>query len=382
MRCSIRTILFWICLLAECSALQAVDIYIAPLLSVSEDHLLTLSRDEQRFGELFYDAVLSTDKDHVLDIRLLHENDLIRNQSIKSVMDAGELCEKYNIDYLVYGFYKKTYQYIEAEIRIYERETKENKKVFYAKAEPGELSAIKDELAQKLVRYFYTLLGVDEASLQKPPAKSFGGIEIYGGTGYWTPMGEWFDLITGIVTVEAGVYIQPDDIIFYNPDWLVLFRYGFVVSYMLGLNKPDIEESYLHSLQLEFPARLCLLFLARHVAYAGVGVFYRHDFVYQVRLYGSPVWSNSGTLGVSGAGGYEYWCGEDKLYAFGAELKLDAAFYDHPVIRLALLFTFKYRLDFGPNAAAGGVKAADAGAGSSAAGNGGAGNGAGDQAAE
>jgi len=82
------------------------------------------------------------------------------------------------------------------------------------------------------------------------------------------------------------------------------------------------------------------------MAYTGVGVFYRHDFAYQVRLFGSPVWSNSGTIGASCAAGYEYWCGEHKLYAFGGELKLDVAFYEHPVARLALLFTFKYRLDF------------------------------------
>jgi len=353
MRGSMRTTVLLMFLLLQCSLLQAVDIYIAPLVAVSDDHLLKLSEDEKHFGELFYNEVLATDKDHILNIRLLHGNDLIQNQNIKSVMDARELCEKYNIDYLVYGFYKKTYQSIEAEIRIYERDTKENKKVFYAKAEPGELMAVKNELARKLVVYFYKLLGVDESSRQKPPTKSFGGIEICGGTGYWTPVGEWFELITGIVTAEAGVYIQPDDILIYNPDWLVLFRYGFVVSYMLGLNKPDIEEAYLHSLQLEFPVRLCMLFLSQHVAYAGIGFFYRHDFVYQVRLYGSPVWSNSGTLGISGAAGYEYWCGEDKRYAFGAELKLDAAFYDHPVVRLALLFTFKYRLDFEADGKAG-----------------------------
>jgi hypothetical protein len=345
MRCSIKKLL-WMLLLTQSCLLQAVEIYVAPFVTVSEDHLLELTREEKEFGGLFYRAVLSFDEEHLLTVRQLRESDLIKGREVTSLLAAGELCEKYNIDYLVYGFYKKTYQYSEAEIRVYERETKENKKVFYAKAEHGEIYIMKDELARKLVVYFYDLLGVDEKERQKIPTKAFGGIEIYSGLGYWTPTGDWFGLVTGIASAEIGVFIQPDDIIFYDPDWLMLFRYGLTAGYMLGLNKPDVEDAYLHSMQLELPVRLCVLFLQQHMAYAGVGLFYRHDFVYQIRLFGSPVWSNSGTLGVSCAAGYEYWCGENKLYAFGGELKLDAAFYENTVVRLALLFTFKYRLDF------------------------------------
>jgi hypothetical protein len=345
MRCSIKRLL-WVLLLVQSCLLQAVEIYVAPFVTASEDHLLELTREEKEFGGLFYRAVLSFDEEHFLTVRQLRESDLIKGREVTSLLAAGELCEKYNIDYLVYGFYKKTYQYSEAEIRVYERETKENKKVFYAKAEHGEINIMKDDLARKLVVYFYDLLGVDERERRKIPTKAFGGIEIYGGLGYWTPTGDWFGLVTGIAAAEVGVFIQPDDIILYDPDWLVLFRYGFTASYMLGLNKPDVEDAYLHSMQLDIPVRLCVLFLQQHMAYAGIGLFYRHDFVYQIRLFGSPVWSNSGTLGASSAVGYEYWCGESKLYAFGGELKLDAAFYEHPVVRLALLFTFKYRLDF------------------------------------
>jgi len=355
MRCNMKKILM-LCFLTLSSFLQAVEIYIAPFVMVSEDHLLEITKEEKGLDKLFYQSVLSTDEEHLLDIRLLLKTDLIKNREIKSILNAGELCEKYNIDFLVYGFYKKTYQYCEAEIRVFELSTKENRKVFYSKAEYGEIIMMKDELAGKLVSYFYDLLGVDEQARKKIPTKSFGGIELYGSTGYWTPAAGWFEIVSGIATAEAGVFIQPDDILFYNPDWLMLFRYGFTVGYLLGLNKPDIEDSSLHSVQLELPLRLCVLFLSRHMINTGISVFYRHDFVYQIRLFGTPVWSNSGTLGISGVLGYEYWCGDVKRYAFGGLLKLDLAFYKHPETRFRFLFTYQYRLDFGGNGKSANIK--------------------------
>jgi hypothetical protein len=324
------------------SMLCGIEIYLAPPVSVSDDYLLELSEQEKRFGDFFYHAVLKADEEHLLTIRRL---ETITEARVRSRLDASEICEEYDIDYLVYGFYKKSYEFGETEIRIYDRELKKVRKVFYGKAETPDREEMKTAVAERLVNYMYTIMGINKSEKHTLPTRTFGGIEAAGGIGYWTPTGSWFGIMTGIGKVEVNLLIQPPDILYYTIDWMLLLRYGYGMEYMFAVNKPDIEEVYLHRIQTGVPVEICILFLKQHMGYVGAVIFYRHDFVYQVRLFGSPTWSNSGTFGTSLIGGYEYWCGEEKRYAYGAELKASFDFYRHPSFEVGIGFHFRYRWD-------------------------------------
>jgi hypothetical protein len=347
MKCKIKNFLFVLFFFFHSYLLFSIEIYLAPLVTVTEDFTLQLTEKEQNFGELFYTTVMDLDPDQLLNIGLVKKNELIKDREIKSALDAQELCEIYKIDFLIYGFYKKSYKFIDAEIRIYDRERKEHRKIFYAKAEPDEYEKMKNELAQKLVQYLNELFGITQKASQKKTLRILGGIELQVGGGYWTPVGVWFDVMTGVFKADIGLFIQPETVLFSGRNWFLLFRYGISAEYNFGMNKPGLEDSYLHSGQLAIPIHLCALIFSQHLVYLGTSVYYKHDFIYQIRVFGDPVWEDSGSLGVAGMAGYEYWCGDEKSYAFGAEFKTGVDFYKNPDITMSLTFTFKYRFPFG-----------------------------------
>jgi hypothetical protein len=326
--------------------LHAIDIYLAPISTMTDEATLELAADEKRFGEMYFEAIVKADSRNLLQVKALDKGRLPAGKEIRSTMDALEICEALKIDYLIFGFYKKSFKTIEAEIRIFDKEKKDIRKTFYAKAERDESTQVRDDLAQRFVDYMYSIIGIDVKKTIPKVFRGFGGLELNGGVGYWTPLGNWFDVYTGIVKADIGLMIHPEEELFWIGDFLFMYRFGIFLEYRMGLTKPDIELSSLHSAKATLPFEVCVLFLERHAAYLGVSLFYQHDFIYQVRIYGSNTWLNSGTLGAGAKLGYENWIGDARQTAFGAAATFDVSFYQNISTQLSLSFYFKYRFPF------------------------------------
>jgi hypothetical protein len=326
--------------------LFGIDISLAPIVTLTDDSTIELTADEKRFGELFFDALVKADSQNILLVKALDKSKLPEGKDVKSTLDALQICELYKIDYLVFGFYTKSYKTIDAEIRIFDKERKEVRKTFYAKAESGEWEQIRNDLAQRFVAYMYSIVGIDVKKSIPKVFRGFGGLELNASAGYWTPIGDWFNVYTGVVRAEIGLLVHPEEELFWIGDFLFMYRFGLSVQYSLGLSNPDIELSSLHSAKAGIPFEICKLFMERHAVHLGISAFYQHDFVYQVRIYGADTWLNSGTLGVGARLGYEYWAGEAKQYALGGEIAYDLSFYTTLFTQLSFNVYFKYRFPF------------------------------------
>ena len=176
--------------------------------------------------------------------------------------------------------------------------------------------------------------------------RGFGGWELSVGAGYWMPVGDWFDVYTGVAKFNIGLFIQPEVELFWLDDFLFMYRFGIFLEYRLGVSRPDIETSTLHSAKVALPLHCFVLFLERHAVYAGIALYYQHDFINQFSVYGPSNWLNSGTFGSGICVGYEYWMGERREYSFGVELTTDIDFYEHVWVEPALNVKFKYRFPF------------------------------------
>jgi hypothetical protein len=326
--------------------LHGIDISLAPIVAVTDDSTIELTADEKRFGELYFDAIVKADSKNILQVKALDKAKLPHGKEIKSSLDALEICELYKIDYLVFGFFTKSYKTIEAEIRIFDKDRKEVRKTFYAKAEPGEAEQVRNDLAQRFVDYMYSIVGIEVKKTIPKVFRGFGGLELNASLGYWTPVGDWFNVYTGVVKADLGLLVHPEEELFWIGDFLFMYRFGLFLEYSLGLSNPDIELSSLHSAKASIPLECCMLFLERHAVYLGISVFYQHDFIYQVRIYGADTWLDSGTLGVGARVGYEYWAGDAKQYAFGGEAAYDISFYQNIFTQLSINIYFKYRFPF------------------------------------
>ena len=61
--------------------------------------------------------------------------------------------------------------------------------------------------------------------------RKFGGIGIYNSVGYWFPMSDWWEVITGLVCFETGVYVVPLSHFVGKKNLLLYMRFGFFVNY-------------------------------------------------------------------------------------------------------------------------------------------------------
>ena len=130
-----------------------IKIYIANLNIYRGDTKVELTAKEKKASTLLFRSIKKRDFEGLLNIEFTKNTIMFSEKATKSTIDASELTSYLHIDYLLYGFIEKTYKYYNAEIRLFESDTKTDKKTIYVKTELGTIEEVIEELADKFVKY-------------------------------------------------------------------------------------------------------------------------------------------------------------------------------------------------------------------------------------
>ncbi|MCG8573227.1 MAG: hypothetical protein MJB14_24090 [Spirochaetes bacterium] len=311
------------------TAVYSLKINIADLNIYSSSIDVHLTEQEKDTTALFHKAIQKLDFQGLLNINKV--SGLFIESTIKSSLEASELCDLLQVDYLLYGFVEKTSRYYNVEIRIFNNISKEDQKTIFVKQELGNFDAVLAEMSLKFKDYIYQILGLTE--VQKQRERGFGGISIHSGVGYWIPMTEdWWNVVTGLFNAELGVSILPVSYLAQTKNFKFNLRLNVNLSYSLGINKPDLLRSYLNTLFVKFPINFSFELFFNHVIIVGGGPGLVIDILYQKLLYDEPVSYSSLALGLFCSLKYEYWFGEKKRFAFGVNNTFNFSLYQNLLV--------------------------------------------------
>jgi hypothetical protein len=323
-------------------SLFGIDAYVANWNVYADSATVSVSGDEQDFEKILLARLSQEDFGGYLAIKPVTMFARYEHSVTKSTLDASELCEQTLIDYLLYGSLRKTDQYFDAELKVYDNQKKEVRKIIYAKAGAGELSIIVRTLSDQTAGYLRDILGI--ASKVKERNKAWSGFYLQGGAGYWLPVGSWSSFLTGICTIETGATIIPT-IIVPSDSWNNFYlRLGVLVSYNLGINQPGFEESFLHSVELRIPILASWEIAPQHVIWTGIAPVFQIDILVQNPILNDGRMDLATGFGLSIPFGYEYWFSEARDLAIGITASFDLIFYNEILMTPKCSIYMNYRL--------------------------------------
>jgi hypothetical protein len=304
---------------------------------------VNLTDNEKNASNVLFDALLKTDYDGMLILKKIPTTVTYQDRSIKSELEASEICDLLNIDYLLYGSIEKTNKFYNAEIFLYDNAAKSNKKTLYVKTELGDFDQFINEITLKFINYMYDKLGLTE--LKQERKLGFGGIGLVFASGYWIPMGNWWDFTTGLVCFETGMNVIPLKAFVKMRNFAFYMRFGLNINYSLGMNKPGHLTSYLNTLLIKVPIENCFELFNYNVITVGVGPQLQIDMMYQKLLYDPPQTKSTAAFSLYCSTGYEYWFTKKKLIGMGLINIFDFTFYDNFFVDYKVMFYTVVRID-------------------------------------
>jgi hypothetical protein len=333
-----KKILFLLGLLVS-FPLYGVNIFFAHMYVYPDSPEIILDKREETLTENIITLLVCEDFAGIITIKSLALFKTYREFVPKSTMDAAGICSKAGIDYLVYGSLKKTEDYLEAELKIYDSGRKEIRKIVYAKSGVCELDIIKETLVARLSSYLREIFGITASG--KTRVEDVNGISLASSTGYFVPVGDWGDVLTGISYTHIGFSITPafrSDIRFVS-----FFRFGLTLGYALAVSKPEYEQGYLHSININIPVEFFVEPVQHHVLKLGIVPACRFDILAKERINDTSMTVISQCFGLSALTGYEYWIGRKKKYALGLTAYFNTAFYNTIYMSVMMDFLFIWR---------------------------------------
>ncbi len=269
-------------------------------------------------GDLF-DKIRESDRNGVLDLVMVRDTFIPR-----SILDAAAVSETENIDFLLYGFLKVSGNFYDFEVKLYDREAGEIKKIFYAKNSSSEYEGLIQTMSERIIAWFYKTLGV--ALSEGVEKKEYGVVDIESGSGYWIPFEPWADTLSGLVTLHAAVGFTPVNPLFRWDIFTFALGYGIGLDYSLGMNRDGYESYTFHSGRAGFPVTLSARWHRINRIIFSVAPELQMDFLLQDRLYWSRVTKTSSAFSLSARLGYEYIFPET-FSSLGISFGFHTAFY-------------------------------------------------------
>jgi hypothetical protein len=306
----------------------SLEVYLADLTVYPDREDVTITDEDKNITSALYQHLLDEDFGNLLTIKLLSEKKSIvfDRPTVRSRMDASEACELLGIHFIIYGSINKTFDYYDASINLFDNDLKDTRKVIYAKVGSDEFEELVEDLARKYINYLYAMLGYKDKK-RLANETTFGGIAIYNAIGYYLPIGSWWNITTGLFTIETGVKAITLTPLGRNRNFQFSLRPGFTVSYSMGINKPGFLESYYHGLTFKLPLDTCFEVLQRHTFTIGIGPQLQVDLLYQKKLFDDPYTNASVAFSLFADFGYEHWFGKQKLFAIGVINTFDFTLY-------------------------------------------------------
>lgn len=357
-----------------------LPIYISELNINFENKIIT----SEELSLLLKDELSRNDKDIPYKHLLRNFGWKIDNWYIKNNLGAHEVCDVLDIEYILYGFVTIEDNRCLGEIRLYSKT--EGRSIFEINYQGAELTInnhvialanqinSKSEQIQEILRELAlknnmeiskpepepepqptpepvpelnpVLVEVSPEVTQKPFVLS-NYIGIYEAAGYYVPMGAYWDIFTGLLTLETGVQAVRLPHFITTPDEIFKLRLrpGLMVAYSLGMNKPGYNRYYYHGITVKIPLELCFEFSERFIFTVGTGPQLQIDIFSYTNENGTLDTLPSTTFSLFALTGFEYLFGKNRLIGIGNNHVFDFTFYQifFPVYKVQLYVIYRFK---------------------------------------
>jgi len=308
-----------------CAAFSAfaIEFTVAPLYFIDE----TTERVDPRNN--FHERLLQELGRNVtgMDLRF-KTSSFSRYNPPQSVGDAIVLCRAEQADYLIYGFVIRKDHTIQGELRLLDYERREVIASFFSMDNKDREDEFIRELAGKLLRFIQETYNI--IIIPDPP--SFTHIQIPVSIGYWLPVNPgWMDLLFGIVRIDGGIQIIPNDNVFVTSGYIHYLSMGIDISYRLGVG--NYYDAWDHGVTVSTPILLHRIFNEQHEVYAGLGLLYSLDLISIKKPYEDPVTEIYSAAGFLISGGWMFRL-KEQLFFF-ADARLEVRFYERVMLSFA-----------------------------------------------
>ncbi len=258
----------------------------------------------------------------------------------KSILEAAQVSEREDKNFLLYGFLKVTGRYYDFEIKLYDRKAGKTAAVFYAKEGASGYRELVQVMAQRVVSWFYRNLGV--ARRKAEAAKERGVIDLTGGAGYWLPFKPWGESLLGLGSIYVSSSLTPVSPLFVLDIFRFSVSYGLSFGYAPGMNRDGYEGFVLHTVRMGFPVTLSAVWYTRNRVCVQLVPELQFDILIQDRLYSTKTVKKSGAFSLSASAGYEYLFTGSR-FSLGLEARFHAGFYTVPLLSAEPVIYCRYR---------------------------------------
>lgn len=266
---------------------------------------------------------------------------------VRNNTDAKVAAHLVNVDYLVYGTMNRNNRYLEVTLQVYRESKGDSIYTITHVSRNDDLKIFLNEVALKLDTVLDTQVFKEKKESRKVTVektvhrellkKQFRAFKltdylgIYNGVGYYIPMLDWWDYVTGLTLVETGIQVVNLPPLFQREKITLGLRPALTFTYSLGINKPAYAPSYLHMFVFKAPLALTIEMFERYVITVNAGIQAQVDYFYQE--YNAVSYSrSSAALSIMGGGGFEYWLGKKLLTCIGVKTTFDLGLYDQPYL--------------------------------------------------
>lgn len=305
----------------SCTAgIYGQQLYIAPIVSVDEGEE-SYGIDE-RFREDIYASI--EEQKGALEITVVKTAAQIK--TVRSSYDALKVCKEEKIEYLLYGWIKKSEHTYEGELRIFDGEGRKNIYTVYEKDGATEYETFIRNISGKVVGKLRELFYLPAEEEEERHSK----INVQTEIGYWTFMNkDWLKYLTGTISVGCGLEIIPNDEVFAWKNIHMYFSIGIAADYRLAVSKKGVIKSTLHNVNITGYTNMYINFHNEHTIYGKWGGLYDFDILSYTDKYADRNAAHSGTVGIISGVGYKYGVSEKVKLVFASDF--ECLFYKNKV---------------------------------------------------
>jgi hypothetical protein len=243
----------------------------------------------------------------------------------QSVGDAITLCRTEQADYLIYGYIVRKEHTIQGELRLLDYERREVVASFFAMDGKDREDAFMGDLAGKILRFIQETYNI--IIMPDPPA--FTHIQFPVSLGYWLPFDRvWRDLLTGIIRIDGGVQIIPNDNVEIANGYIHFVSLGIDVSYRLGTGR--YYKAWDHCFTVTAPIQIHRKINEQHEGYAGFGCMYSLDLLRIEKPYDDPETELFDAFGLMINAGWIFHL-KEKVFFF-VDARLEFKFYQQAMV--------------------------------------------------
>lgn len=223
-----------------------------------------------------------------------------------SIIDANKICSSENIEYLIYGYIKKSDSNWFCEIKLYGETEKKILKEFFASDNINHYDRLIDTLCQNILFGIEELTGLNQKEIKQKKNRELE-LRIPVSLCYWSPVdSEWGSKILGIAGANAGLEFYPSQSIIISNGRLVDFSAKLNLSWDIGMNKSDIYPLLINTISISLPIILHLHFNEYHSLYGGVGLAYNIELMKIRPKYENETFLYQNIFSFETLAGYEY----------------------------------------------------------------------------